>query len=408
MLVLAALGLRCGEVAAADPMPRRSSGEPNPTWQALLRPTIDAATALFRPRPRVVSIDHRVGSLGIDYVDPEFWPSQKRMVWQDRENNIWLCELNPQTGALVPADGRGQKLGAAARMIGEKSGEEVRVINSAEWGLSQRGLGVYFVAMLENGDFVGKRVSVPEGVEETLTPLGQDVYVGILPSTDVTDVQTRLLYVSPIENALIRYWQEEMEPALARPFPNAAIGSTGPRWIPGERAICTNVKDADGIKQIARYDIDTEVTTILTTGPGEKTDGFFFDAPEFGNERMFLCLIDTLSIGVFRLVDGRWTQLSNITPPRPTAPEVELVVLSNEPFTYRGRSYVSYGFEGGNQSAVCVASVDGRVNAVISTPSRLRNIDPEAVVLDDRLWVYYWTNQAEHAELHAVRVEFVR
>lgn len=402
VVVLSLSAVVAALIPALGERPKSSSGAAR-VVEALVQPTIDAASALLGSRPRLLSVDHVVGSPDIDYVDPEFWSPEKLMVWQDRDNNVWLCQLDSETGDLMPADGRGQKLGTAAPMIGKKTSEETRSLNSGEWGMSQRGLAVYFVTLADNGHYNAVRVSVPDGAQETLTLPEQDVFVGVLPSVNADDRQVRVMYEIPSGDPLVSYWQEETNPSTARIFPNAYIGSTGPRWILGERAICTNVKDEDGVKQIARYDIDTDVTTILTHGPGEKTDGFFFAAPEFDNEPMFVCLIDGLSVGVYRQVEGTWIQWNNITPPRAAAPDVELAVRSDEPFTYRGRSYVTYVYEGGDQSAVCVAAVDGSVNAVINTPSSLRKIDPEWAILDDKLWIYYWTNETEHAQLHAVR-----
>lgn len=409
LLIWAIIALLRGDAPARDLRPAAAPAGGQPVAhvvELLLRPTVDAVLNLFGRTPRLVSTDQRIGSFDLDYVDPEFWAPDKLMAWQDRENNIWLCQLNPANGTLLPPDGRGQKLGTAAPIIGADEQRILNVINGPEWGLSQRGLGVYFLSVAENQNIFAMRVSVPDGVQERLTPLDLNTTIAVMPSADSGDAQSRLLYARPSGTARPdRFWQEETDSDTAHLFPNVTIGSTGPRWIPNERAVVTNVLDDDDVVQIARYDIDDDRTTLLTAGPGKKVDGFFFHAPDFGNESQFICLVDSMQIDIFRQIDGAWTSYRTITAPRTPLLGEQLSVASAEPFIYRGKSYVIYLASNLFQSAVCIASADGTVNGIISAPSPLHKLDPEAVVLNDQLWVYYWINETEHAELHACRVQ---
>lgn len=51
--------------------------------------------------------DQIVSAPGADIPDPEFDALGKRMVWQDPHGNLWLANMDPVTGAIDPADGRG-------------------------------------------------------------------------------------------------------------------------------------------------------------------------------------------------------------------------------------------------------------------------------------------------------------
>jgi hypothetical protein len=404
MLVLTALAVMVGPGPVRVDQPPSTPYTAAQVAESLLLPTVEAILSPLAP-PQVLSVDLRVGSPDVDYIDPEFWPEQNLMAWQDPENNIWLCRVDPALGTLLPADGRGQKLGVAASMIGTKVLPFRMVVTGPEWGVSQRGLGVYFFSIAENYRLVVTRVSVPQGVSEVLTPLDERNLLGVFPSTDADDPQSRLIYAQASDDfTLPRIWQEETDASTAEPFPNAAIGSNGPRWIPRARALVTNVVDADGVTQIARYDIDSRTTTNLTDGPGKKTDGCFFNAPEFDHESMFLCSIDFEAIGIYRQLDGQWTRIRTVTPPPLAATSPPLHVSSIEPAVYRGKSYIVYRCGGTGQSAACVASLDGKLNAVVSTPTTRHIVDTEAVVLGDALFVYYTIIDANPVELHACRV----
>jgi hypothetical protein len=268
---------------------------------------------------------------------------------------------------------------------------------------------VYFLTVRDNQNLAAIRVSVPDGVPEVLTPSLASTEVAVLPSSSAADAQARVIYCrSPRGPAPVTFWQEETDPSTARTFPTASFGTSGPRWIPKERAIVTNVLDANGVTQIARHDIDADTTTILTQGPRPKNDGFFFHAPEFNDDSVFLCVMDSSQIGIYRQVASRWMPVHTIDPPLFGSRNERPIVASADPFVYRGKSYVVYLSEGRNQTAICVAALDGSVNGVISAPSQQRKLDPEAVVLGDRLWVYYWINDSEHSELHACHVRISR
>jgi hypothetical protein len=170
------------------------------------------------------------------------------------------------------------------------------------------------------------------------------------------------------------------------------VGTSGPRWIPGQRAISTNVTDEFGVRQVARYDIDSGRSTLLTTGSEVKVDPFLFEAPEHPGELLICCILDDREVAFYRRRGRDWNIVNRFAPPGAINPLSRTLVTSAEPFVHRGRSYAVYAVTyPDGVSRICIASLDGTVNAWVSRQGPLRQVDPEAVPIGDRLFVYYWT-----------------
>ncbi|MEM9057469.1 MAG: hypothetical protein AAGD86_08330, partial [Pseudomonadota bacterium] len=71
--------------------------------------------------------DQTVSDPSVDLPDPEFDPVGDRMVWQDRLGNLWIADLDPANGDVMPPSGRGQKLD-------ENLAGLIRTGNGPEWG----------------------------------------------------------------------------------------------------------------------------------------------------------------------------------------------------------------------------------------------------------------------------------
>lgn len=368
--------------------------------------------------PVVWSLDRRIGDPAISYVDPEVASATGLVAWQDDLGHIWVCQLDRQTGDLIPPDGRGQYLAQGVPLFSSSnSGDNVfRVINGPEWGFSQRGAGVYFLFGDNALRYQIGRVQLNDLTFEAVTPPSTQAALGAFPSEDVRDPVGRVLYsrlVEPPDQAAGRIaseWIEEDRPRAAAAFPLDSIGSVGPRWIPGQRAIVTNVADGDRVRQIARHDIDTGETTLLTTGPEPKADAVFFAAPEFPGELVFSCIVAETEIAFYRQVGPGWQEIGRVAAPQGPLTAAPPSVSSAEPFVYRGRSLVVYvATDRDDSTRICVGSLDGTINARISRSSPLRQVDPEVVVFDDRLFVHYWTSPDETGvnQLHLCQVRLV-
>lgn len=369
--------------------------------------------------PRVViSTDMRIGDPAISYKDPEYLIDERLVTWQDGLNQIWLCRFDPRTGDMMPPDGRGLLLAQGAAPLLPADDPFVKTtINGPEFGVSRRGIGVYFCYGSDPANYQVARVGLSDLAFEVLVPGLTNGTRGALATLNRRDPIGRVLHgrLQTLPDGtvgVVAEWFEEDDPESVQPFPRSTFGSSGPHWIPGERAIASNLFDEAGIPQVVRFDIDSGRTTFLTSGPYPKVDTIFFEPPEFPGEQLFLCLVnDGQFIGVYRRQGLLWTCIQRIFAPDAFRYETPPTVSSAEPVFYRGRTYFTFavGYDD-NSSRIALASLDGEINALISVPGPLRQIDPEGVAVGDLLFVTYWTaaNAERVNELHRCTVQILR
>lgn len=356
----------------------------------------------------LVSTDLIIGDGVSSYFDPEFLAEQNLMSWLDDEGTVWLSQLDAQSGALIPADGRGVMLGKGAKFINLVDPLTNVVSNGPEFGISRRGVGIYYITP----GFQIARFDVGHASTEILTP-GSARVLGALPSTDAHDDACRVMYArkEQSENGPRRpgEWLDETQPQVVGGFPFSKGGSSGPHWIPGSRAIITNLTDSTGVVQVARYEIDTRITTYLTSGPGDKVDAIAFAAPEYPGELLFLVITDQQWLDIYRQVENTWIRIRRITTPDARfSSDIEVKMSSAESVSYRGRTYFTYqGNDAQGNKRIGLAALKSTLNQWISQPSAARQYDPEGIVLGDQLFVYYYFNKTEGqvSELHRCAIQ---
>ncbi len=347
---------------------------------------------------QLIVVDERIGDSRVGYLDPEFWPEQKMMVWQEYERGtVWLASINEATGGLFPASGQGRKLGAAAPME--------NTFNGPEFGFSTAGPAVYFTGRDRNGVLQAFRTRLggrPARAQQL--SFGPIPLYGMLPSQDAADALVRLQYWRGVDSI---YWAHEddvFSETLVQHIDSVSF--QGPRWIPGEYALLTTLL-IDDVIQIARADILSGTIAPLTRDSDDKSDAFFYDAPEFGGERVMMCLVNGEAIGVYRDVGGSWTRVLTTSIPG----DFPRALYSAEPFVWKDQSWTCTGVQivgDDNNREIWMLSLDParplarRVN--LDKP-QLR-FDPEAYVTDAQVLIYYYTLTGADGtnELHVCRV----
>ncbi len=347
---------------------------------------------------QLIVIDERIGDERVGYLDPEFWPAQKQIVWQEYDGGaVWLAGVNEASGALNPASGKGRRLGTAAPME--------NTFNGPEFGFSTSGPAVYFTGRDRNGVLqafrtrLGGRPARPQQLSIGPIPL-----YGLLPSQDAQDPLVRLQFWRGVDSIYWAYENDVLNETLVQHIDSVSF--QGPRWIAGEHAMLTTLL-VDGVIQIARADVLTGEVVPLTSDTDEKTDAFFYDAPEFGGERVMMCLVNGESIGVYRDLDGNWTRVFTTSIPG----DFPRALYSAEPFVWKDQSWTCTGVQiVGDESnrEIWMLSLDPtrplarRVN--LDQP-QLR-FDPEAYVTASQVLIYYYTltDVGGANELHVCRV----
>ena len=327
-------------------------------------------------------------------LDLEFDPTQRRMAFVDLAQQLRVVDLGPD-GRSLTRGCRGRILDTAA--VSAMPGVPLR--NGPEWGLSQRGVELFYTRLDADGAPSLAR-AWEHGRSWRIETLELGTQRGLaLASQDTSDPQPRLLYAGmhPAGFPLI-LWRESTDPATETFFPGTGNPDTGgaPRWVPGQRALTAVRVDAQGNRQAVRYDIDSGRFEQLTEGPGDKDEVWMWSAPEFGGEQVFIAVTDGCCLDVHRRIDGQWQRIQRIDAssfsPWPG-------IFSPEPFVYQGRSYVAMQLSRSKLdiSDIWIAAIDPAAPMLrqVSDPTTAKvRGEPEWLALPDGLFVYYSTFDA--------------
>jgi hypothetical protein len=318
-------------------------------------------------------------------LDPEFSP-EGYFVWQDGlGRSVWLGTVDPQTGLFTPSDGRGTQLDrfVAPVSVGR---------NGPEWAVSSAGPQALWTRQVAGVNSLARARLV--GGAWTTSPLpfsaGQATPIG---SLDADDPRPRTIWYSDTNAGPVFGWRFLDSPYRINQLPNFYNFA---RWVEGQPEII-GVRTIDGVPQVVTYNARFASETQITTSPEAKGATFIWRAPEYGGELvMFTTHGDDAGnptqVVLYRLTDGVWTPTYTVQAP-PGVP----YVVSPEPFTFGGRSYVSFvasqkplNVDNGI-AVVYVASLDPTAPLLrrVSPATELIRKDPEVWTGGDRPWLYY-------------------
>lgn len=352
-----------------------------------------------------VGTDERIGQPGVYYVDPELHAPTRRMVWQDYINNdVWVCQIDTQTGRLLPANGKGLRAPVKTVPI-FTSVTTSGSFNGPELGFSAQGLFTYYTIRDANGVNQTARFGPLDRGSASYRQISQDVRYGrsgALPTQlgNLPNAAILNIYLDRFRGRT--GWSYENTPEIKNAIPTGDISLKGPRWIPGEFAISTNVKTDSRTKQAAIYDIQSDTLTTITNDSGHKTEVFVFNCPETGT-RAAMCLVGNAQreLAVYKEASPFWQKIASIPAPKFIVGRglATARIFLPEPFVFQGKSYFTFvvgkvdvdTLTVNGPSQVFVAQL-GRPEAVqVGSAIPAGRIDPEVLVLPDRVYLYYYT-----------------
>jgi hypothetical protein len=326
-----------------------------------------------------------------------------RIVFSDSSNNLWVGRVDFQTGAFLPADGRGT-------LIASNAAAPTDYGNGPEW-------------MFSNGDsrFVYTQCQAPcdppNGATASIglaTQVGGTWIATTLPNSagraspagtlDLGDPDPRINYVTGNKTAWYMRQTSALGTEIQLPLSSLSNGNAR-RWVSGTRKILFQGHDPNDPQilrdQIYLYDTDSGQLEQLTFHPQGVLGGFMWQAPEFKNEYVFFTMAKfRQQILVYRKIPGadkvlRWTIVKTID-----APAALPFFFSPEVFTHNGRSYIfatvsssSRFFDRKIPTQLAISGVDplrqdGRLLTNDSGTPRLR-LDPEYFITAQGPFIYY-------------------
>lgn len=282
------------------------------------------------------------GRSGVFCQTCNFGAGNARLTYTDATGKTWVGQVDFNTGAFYPPDGRGVLLDSNSALV-------THFGNGPEWVAGSGGSQIVFtryppgpppgpntaelaIAHMVNGSWVTE--SVP-GSRTRVAPLG---------TLDPADSAPRIHYSSSSNNSKL-YWRSLDSIGVETTVPTSRTDGAARRWVPGTRKIIYQAQPPNSpdllIDQIFMYDTDTGQREQLTFDAVGKVGAFAWRAPEYNNEIVFLTMaLERGKLLVYRKSVGadnvaRWIVVKTITGP-PAAP----YFWSPEAFVHNGRSYV--------------------------------------------------------------------
>jgi hypothetical protein len=362
-------------------------------------------SALVAPsRAQFVPIDSVVSDPTSTLPDPEFDHTDFRFAWKDDTGRVWVGRMDPQTGAFTPRNGQGFLVDTTAW-----SGQVNGIGNGPEWGNSQNGPEIYYTDLITGGNPALAK-AVPDGNDWLHTQL-PNANSRALPiaSADPSYPNACITYMKMDGPGTgIPQWRVENNPPTEHQLPSDGSGGGG-RWIPGQRAFTIALVDSStGIRQAAKYLIDSNAVEFLTTDLGDKVEVWMWPAPEFGNQYVFMCVNESTGhLNVYKETspgNADWQMYYTIAPPARYP-----YVLSPEFFTFDGRSYVflqmsSTPTQGSAPADIWISTIDPALPFYrqVSDTSVLSRRDPEYYILQTGPVIYYTEIRGSTRVIHRV------
>jgi len=323
-----------------------------------------------------------------DLPAPEFDRRTGRVIWQDRQNRLWVGNVDPVTGALNPVDGRGQLVDTALASVGQ-------VGNTPRYTYGSDQAAIVYTK-LSGTDFqlATALETAPDTWQITLLTDGLDRWRPEgTPEETVGPAMIAYNREAPSGNVVVS-WRELADPGSER---TANVIAQGGRFLGAEPALLVLNHDENHIVQVFLVPFDTGQPEQITFGDRDKENAFIWWAPEY-QEYIFAVMVEFSELAFYRRIDGVWTNFYQFA-----MPNGKPFLSSPEGFAYHGRSFVSIvscdelgagGFQGqpNGPSEIWVTGIDPEIPFFrrIDDPSYLaRRSEPEPYMLDSEPAVYY-------------------
>jgi hypothetical protein len=363
-----------------------------------------------------VGQDVVLGNPAFSYYGSAVWRDGDLLAWQNgMDSSIWFCKLNPQTGDMIPSDGRGTFVATGASYVGNillknlTGLGQIGTYNGPEWGQSQEGLGIYFTVTDKKGVYQqAKGILSSNNSKVTVqqfTSGGNENRFANLPALNPSDTKTRVGFFQVPPNFSTggagkplypTYWQFDQPGQPQNRIPLDVLSFNGPRWIAGEPSLLTFVTAPDQTVQVAKFNTDTGQLTFLTTGPQIHFDAEIATDPVSGKKFM-TAIENNNAVAVYEFNAGSWQKTRTITPAG-TDPD-KVFVFAVKPLVVRGNLVCFFNVLA-NSSFGCpvdiyVATGNGAVNQNITNGGLLQYcLNPQYYIgaQDNKVFLYYYTS----------------
>lgn len=278
----------------------------------------------------------------LSLIDPEYNVDKRLVTWVDAvSGDIWVARFDYETGAFVPADGKGVLIEAAVAKKGEYGGLGFTV-NGPEWALGTPSDYIVYTRTDARGEpkpgnaVVGVAYQNADGSwsRQSLAAPQRYAPYGSLNR----NAPAKVSYQGPKGTW---YARDVADPSSEGVLPDFARTGAAPptaRFVDGANLVVYQAI-IDGLSQTVAYDLDTQTPSQLTFDAGAKVQSWMWSAPELGGQLALMAVVDKRTVVMYRPVAGA-DGAFRYEPHAAVAAPQRGRWFSVEPFVYRGRSYM--------------------------------------------------------------------
>lgn len=331
-----------------------------------------------------------------------FGAGNARFTFTDIKNNLWVGNIDPDTGNFVPPNGHGMLAGTDAAQADDFG-------NGPEWLNGPQGSQIAYMKYLPGMPHDPANAGVAVATFDGAAWNGDFIVDGVARyqpkgSLDVDDPRPRLVYQNRAGSNFRAFARYLDDPASEIQLPgNKPVCSRN--WVPATQALiytapCLARSSSARPAQVYWYDFPTHTLEQVTFDTGVKLYAVAWRAPEFGNDYALATVADRTDIVIYRRsVDSggsaTWTRVNTIPAPAATP-----YVTSPEVFVHNGKSYVIYQVSSSLQATdfripthIAITGIDPAVPSVRLLTNddsviRVRQ-DPEYYITTLGPFIYY-------------------
>lgn len=326
-----------------------------------------------------------------------------RLTFTDNNDNLWLANVDPNTGLFSPSNGMGTLVDTDAAYVNDFGDGAYWMFSSTHD--SQITYTKYTPGQPHSAATANAGVATmnPDGTW-TGTIAASDVHAP-LGTQDLTDPSPAINFQDQNDTEFL--WQLVSDPSTEQmvPYSNRGHGNSR-RWVQGAHTIvytAAALPDATGKSyvQVFTYDTTTFQQTQLTFEPTNKSGAWMWRAPEFNNDYVFFTVVGKQLSIYHQQPDSSgnlvWTNIKTVTMPTSMP-----YIWSPVAFVYNGKSYIFFQLSSysGNQSwyfnvptQIAMTGIDPAVNSFKwltnnNLTKRVRS-NPEYYVTSKGVYIYY-------------------
>lgn len=275
-------------------------------------------------------------------IDPEFNRDKKMFTWVDSvSGDIWVAGYDYQTGAFIPANGKGTLIEAAVSTGGSYPGLGFTV-NGPEWAQGTSTDYVVYTRTNATGDptpansLIGVAFQNADGswTRKSLSSAQRNGPFGSISRSSEAKISYQ-------DGAGTHYARTLNDPNTEEALPGlTATGLTPAARFVDNANIVVYQLPIQGVQQSVAYNIDTKVLTQLTFDAASKDQSWMFSAPEFGGALGLMTIVNKSAVTLYRPVVDPVTGATNYVEHATAVAPQRGKWFSVEPFVYQGQTYM--------------------------------------------------------------------